>query len=128
MQNGQKRLISHKISHIAKTHFFARDFLYGYYFVIISAIYIGQRGGYNIVSLSIVAKRVIFKRQGRESGCRGSRYSRSSHQGGHDYTEGYASLHPRLRATRFARAFDLSGRAADKRVIISLSEADLWVG
>ena len=31
--------------------------------------------------------------------------------GWHD-TEGYASLHPRLRATRFARAFDLSGRAA----------------
>ncbi|MDD6019448.1 MAG: hypothetical protein PUD41_03360 [bacterium] len=31
--------------------------------------------------------------------------------GCHD-TEGYASLHPRLRATRFARAFDLSGRAA----------------
>ena len=30
-----------------------------------------------------------------------------------DYdTEGFASLHPRLRATRFARAFDLSGRAA----------------
>ena len=29
----------------------------------------------------------------------------------HD-TGGYASLHPRLRATRFARAFDLSGRAA----------------
>ena len=31
--------------------------------------------------------------------------------GVHD-TEGFASLHPRLRATRFARAFDLSGRAA----------------
>ena len=31
--------------------------------------------------------------------------------GCHD-TEGYASLHPRLRATRYARAFDLSGRAA----------------
>ena len=30
--------------------------------------------------------------------------------GWHD-TEGFASLHPRLRATRFARAFDLSGRA-----------------
>ena len=29
-----------------------------------------------------------------------------------DYdTEGFASLHPRLQATRFARAFDLSGRA-----------------
>ena len=27
-------------------------------------------------------------------------------------TEGFASLHPRLRATRSARAFDLSGRAA----------------
>ena len=25
---------------------------------------------------------------------------------------GFASLHPRLKATRFARAFDLSGRAA----------------
>ena len=32
--------------------------------------------------------------------------------GRHD-TEGFASLHPRLRATRFARAFDLSGRAAE---------------
>ena len=32
--------------------------------------------------------------------------------GWHD-TEGFASLHPRLRATRFARAFDLSGRAAE---------------
>ena len=32
------------------------------------------------------------------------------HEGRHD-TEGYASLHPRLRATRFVRAFDLSGRA-----------------
>ena len=42
--------------------------------------------------------------------------------GWHD-TEGYASLHPRLRATRFARAFDLSGRAAVKRVIISLCES-----
>ena len=31
---------------------------------------------------------------------------------GHHDTEGYASLHPRLRATRFDRAFDLSGRAA----------------
>ena len=39
-------------------------------------------------------------------------------------TEGYASLHPRLRATRSARAFDLSGRAAVKRVTISLSGAD----
>ena len=29
--------------------------------------------------------------------------------GWHD-TEGFASLHPRLRATRSARAFDLSGR------------------
>ena len=61
--------------------------------------------------------------------------------GWHD-TEGYASLHPRLRATRFARAFDLSGRATlgilhrfygfffvvvgdDKRVIISIFEAAL---
>ena len=47
--------------------------------------------------------------------------------GRHD-TEGYASMHPRLRATRFARAFDLSGRAVVKRVIISLSEAVLRVG
>ena len=31
--------------------------------------------------------------------------------GRHD-TEGFASLHPRLRATRFAQAFDLSGRSA----------------
>ncbi|MDD6027052.1 MAG: hypothetical protein PUD26_10755, partial [bacterium] len=38
-------------------------------------------------------------------------------------TEGFASLHPRLRATRSARAFDLSGRAAVKLVIISLSKA-----
>ena len=42
--------------------------------------------------------------------------------GRHD-TEGFASLHPRLRATRSARAFDLSGRAAvigcRKLVIIS---------
>ena len=35
-----------------------------------------------------------------------------THHGGWHDTEGYASLHPRLRATRFARAFDLSGRAA----------------
>ena len=42
--------------------------------------------------------------------------------GVHD-TEGFASLRPRLRATRFARAFDLSGRAAVKRVIISLCES-----
>ena len=47
----------------------------------------------------------------RESSSRGSRYSRSSHNGGRHDTEGFASLHPRLRATRFARAFDLSGRA-----------------
>ena len=31
--------------------------------------------------------------------------------GRHD-TEGYASLHPRLRATRYARVFTLSVRAA----------------
>ena len=31
---------------------------------------------------------------------------------GRHVSEGFASLHPRLRATRFARAFDLSGRAA----------------
>ena len=42
--------------------------------------------------------------------------------GVHD-TEGFASLRPRLRATRFAPAFDLSGRAAVKRVIISLCES-----
>ena len=36
-----------------------------------------------------------------------------THHGGSHDTEGYASLHPRLRATRFARAFDLSGRAAE---------------
>ena len=35
-----------------------------------------------------------------------------THNGGWHDTEGYATLHPRLRATRFARAFDLSGRAA----------------
>ena len=34
-----------------------------------------------------------------------------THNGGRYDTEGYASLHPRLRATRCARAFDLSGRA-----------------
>ena len=44
--------------------------------------------------------------------------------GRHD-TEGFASLHPRLRATRSARAFDLSGRAAVKQVMISLSEVVL---
>ena len=37
---------------------------------------------------------------------------------GHHDTEGFASLHPRLRATRSARAFDLSGRAAVKLVIV----------
>ena len=52
-----------------------------------------------------------------------------THYGWWHDTEGFASLHPRLRATRFARAFDLSGRAAVtaavviKRVTISLSEA-----
>ena len=35
-----------------------------------------------------------------------------THHGGSHDTGGFASLHPRLRATRFARAFDLSGRAA----------------
>ena len=35
-----------------------------------------------------------------------------THQVGWHDTGGFASLHPRLRATRFARAFDLSGRAA----------------
>ena len=52
------------------------------------------------------------RKGGRESSRRGSRYSRSSHNGGDHDTEGFASLHPRLQATRFARAFDLSGRAA----------------
>ena len=46
-----------------------------------------------------------------------------THNGGRHDTEGFASLHPRLQATRFARAFDLSGRATvidcDKLVIIS---------
>ena len=45
-----------------------------------------------------------------------------------DDTVGYASLHPRLRATRSAWAFDLSGRAAVKRVTISLGEADFAGG
>ena len=35
-----------------------------------------------------------------------------THYGWWHDTGGYASLHPRLRATRSARAFDLSGRAA----------------
>ena len=35
-----------------------------------------------------------------------------THQVGWHDTGGFATLHPRLRATRFARAFDLSGRAA----------------
>ena len=35
-----------------------------------------------------------------------------THHGGSHDTEGFASLHPRLRATRSARAFDLSGRTA----------------
>ena len=34
-----------------------------------------------------------------------------THHGGSHDTEGFASLHPRLRATGFARAFDPSGRA-----------------
>ena len=38
-------------------------------------------------------------------------FSKRMKCGWHD-TEGYASLPPRLRATRCARAFDLSGRAA----------------
>ena len=42
--------------------------------------------------------------------------------GWHD-TEGFASLHTRLRATRYARAFDLSGRSVVKRLIISLCES-----
>ena len=46
-----------------------------------------------------------------------------THNGGRHDTEGFASLHPRLRATRSARAFDLSGRAAVKLVIVSLSKA-----
>ena len=48
----------------------------------------------------------------------------------HD-TGGYASLHPRLRATRFARAFDLSGRAAVfilcRGDIFLLSKRKIWV-
>ena len=35
-----------------------------------------------------------------------------THNSGRYDTGGFASLHPRLRATRAARAFDLSGRAA----------------
>ena len=35
-----------------------------------------------------------------------------THYGWWHDTGCYASLHPRLKATRFARAFDLSGRAA----------------
>ena len=35
-----------------------------------------------------------------------------THYGWWHDTEGYASLRPRLKSTRFARAFDLSGRAA----------------
>ena len=35
-----------------------------------------------------------------------------THNGGWHDTECFASLHPRRRATRSARAFDLSGRAA----------------
>ena len=35
-----------------------------------------------------------------------------THYGWWHDTGGFASLHPRLRATRSARAFDLSGRAA----------------
>ena len=35
-----------------------------------------------------------------------------THNSGCYDTEGYASLHPRLRATRSDRAFDLSGRVA----------------
>ena len=56
LQNGLKRFIGHIISHIVKIHIFARDFLYGYYFVVICVYYIGLRGGYNIVSLGIVFK------------------------------------------------------------------------
>ena len=69
-----------------------------------------------------------------------------THHGGCYDTEGFASLHPRLRATRFARAFDLAGRAVVlfytnfygirqgffgvvvMLVIISPSEAVFWVG
>ena len=43
-------------------------------------------------------------------------------------TEGFASLHPRLRATRSARAFDLSGRAAVKLVIVSLARLCILTG
>ena len=56
----------------------------------------------------------MHKRKEKDANvCRqGSRFSRSSHNDGCNDTEGYASLYPRLRATRFARAFDLLGRAA----------------
>ena len=51
-----------------------------------------------------------------------------THNDGCNDTEGYASLRPRLRASRSAWAFDLSGRAAVKRVTISLSGADFAGG
>ena len=58
------------------------------------------------------------------------RVLQTHHVGCHD-TEGYASLHPRLRATRFARAFDLKGRAAGfltpMNISIALSPAALGV-
>ena len=54
-----------------------------------------------------------------------------THNGGRHDTEGFASLHPRLQATRFARAFDLSGRAAGcltpMNISIALSPAALGV-
>ena len=40
------------------------------------------------------------------------RVFQTHHVGGWHDTGGFASLHPRLKATRSARAFDLSGRAA----------------
>ena len=54
-----------------------------------------------------------------------------THYGWWHDTGGFASLHPRLRATRFARAFDLSGRAAVfilcRGDIFLLSKRKMWV-
>ena len=53
------------------------------------------------------------------------RVFQTHHVGCHD-TEGYASLHPRLRVTRFARAFDLSGRAAGFLIQIITNRAQIY--
>ena len=54
-----------------------------------------------------------------------------THYGWWHDTEGFASLHPRLKATRSARAFDLSGRAAVfilcRGDIFLLSKRKMWV-